>query len=871
MLPKLTSVCAPPGYGKTVLLSMLYRRSRELGERAVWISLDDRDSDLQAMLALLAQALAQVEDHAAEPELAAQEAPGDRDAQADQLLARLTALAALPAITVVFLDNLHFCSDEQAAPFFDRLLFASPPSLRLVVSSVDALPIDMLRAKLELGARALDAGHLAFGPAGIASMFLASGQPILDHDLLDRIHARTEGWPAAVRLLLILSAGEHGIEGAIERFSGEDSDIALVLTRRVLADFDPQLVRFLQEIALLREFSAELASHVTGAVQAPAWITTLVDRNLLVFPLDRSRRWLRMHTLLREYLLAEGRTRIDRERRQAILQRAAQWHADQGDDVTAIDLAIEAPSMELAARWIDRVSRTVVGDNGQLPLFVRWVEQVMASGAPVSLDTHTWYIWALCFSLQYEAAQRSMEALDARLAAGGLPPGEEAALRKRLGMLRVVTSVYLDNLDVVRKEAGAWLADGGDPDAFSVAVVATGAAVSEIARLDFTAARLYLDRAGGAIARTRSEYGIGWVAAMSACIALAQGGPEEADRLIAHARPTVVAGIGDDSGVVATMDFVHAKALLDLGRIDEAQVAASRGLRRAAQHGVIETAAHGLACCLALWGGEPDSPWAPSALETAVLSHPPRLARLFAGMYARKLVRLGRVDEALDVARRGRWLDEDAREPADGEVEASAVALARIELALAQGHSREGMAQLERRLKLAKERSLRREQAELHLMAMAMAVRHGEVRLALRQLTMAIVVSAPRKLVWPFHEHLEAISRVLADSRPKDFGLTQAADLAFLARLQVLSREHGAPLAELASSSTAGEVERLTPRELALIELLSQGLSNQQLADREGLSVPTVKWHLYNLYAKLNVKSRAAAVAKARSLGALRR
>jgi len=867
MLPKLISVCAPPGYGKTVLLSMLYRRASARGERVAWISLDDRDSSLQAMISLIGQSLAQTEEDAADSELAAQEAPSDRGAQADRLLARL---AALPATTVVFIDNLHFCSDEQAGSFLDRLLFVSPPSLRLVVSSVNALPVDMLRAKLELGARVLEAGHLAFDRAGIASLFLAAGMPGLDHELLDRIHARTEGWPAAVRLLLILSANEHGIEDAVERFSGEDSDIALVLTRRVLAGFDPALVRFLHEIALLREFSAELALHVTGATRAPAWITMLVDRNLLVFPLDRSRRWLRMHTLLREYLLAEGRLHMDRERRTQILQQAAQWHADQGDDVTAIELAIEAPSMTLASKWIDRASRTVVGDNGQLPLFVRWVEQLMAAGAPVSLDTHAWYIWALCFSLQYEAAQRSIEAFDARLAADSRPPGEEAVLRKRLRMLRVVASVYLDKNDVARSEAGIWLADGSDLDALSVAVVAMGAAIAEMARLEFTSVRLHLDRASGAIARTRSEHGIGWVAAMSACMALSQGGPEEADQIITHARPTVVADIGADSGVVATMDFVHSRALLDLGRIAAAQVAASRGLRRASQHGVIETAAQGLACCLALWDGEPDSPWAPSMLDTAVRSHPPRLAQLFAAMHARKLVRLGRVDEAFDVARRGRVLGNDTSAPAADTVEASAVALVRIELALEQGHSRKGIAHLERRLKYAKERGLRREQAELHLLAMTMAVRHGDARQALRQLTMAIVVSARRKLVWPFHENLGAIGRVLADSRTRDFGLTQAADLALLAHLQDLSLGAGVAPAGLPSGSTMREVEHLTPRELAFLELLGQGLSNQQLADREGLSVPTVKWHLYNLYAKLNVKSRATAVAKARTLGAIR-
>ena len=62
-----------------------------------------------------------------------------------------------------------------------------------------------------------------------------------------------------------------------------------------------------------------------------------------------------------------------------------------------------------------------------------------------------------------------------------------------------------------------------------------------------------------------------------------------------------------------------------------------------------------------------------------------------------------------------------------------------------------------------------------------------------------------------------------------------------------------------------------TSRELELLRLIEVGLSNQQLADRLNVSVATVKWHLYNLYTKLGVSSRSAALARARSLNLLGR
>jgi LuxR family maltose regulon positive regulatory protein len=53
---------------------------------------------------------------------------------------------------------------------------------------------------------------------------------------------------------------------------------------------------------------------------------------------------------------------------------------------------------------------------------------------------------------------------------------------------------------------------------------------------------------------------------------------------------------------------------------------------------------------------------------------------------------------------------------------------------------------------------------------------------------------------------------------------------------------------------------------LELLRLVHAGLSNQQIADSTGVALPTVKWHLYNVYAKLDVKNRSAAIARARSL-----
>jgi LuxR family maltose regulon positive regulatory protein len=74
-----------------------------------------------------------------------------------------------------------------------------------------------------------------------------------------------------------------------------------------------------------------------------------------------------------------------------------------------------------------------------------------------------------------------------------------------------------------------------------------------------------------------------------------------------------------------------------------------------------------------------------------------------------------------------------------------------------------------------------------------------------------------------------------------------------------------------ASPAPAGSrlAEPLSRRELELLPLIAEGLTNQQIADRLVLSLHTVKAHARSIYAKLGVGSRTQAAARARALGLL--
>jgi ATP/maltotriose-dependent transcriptional regulator MalT len=66
-----------------------------------------------------------------------------------------------------------------------------------------------------------------------------------------------------------------------------------------------------------------------------------------------------------------------------------------------------------------------------------------------------------------------------------------------------------------------------------------------------------------------------------------------------------------------------------------------------------------------------------------------------------------------------------------------------------------------------------------------------------------------------------------------------------------------------------GLIEPLSQRELEILKLIAQGLSNHEISERLFLALDTVKGHNRSIYGKLQVQRRTEAIARARELGLL--
>ena len=477
--------------------------------------------------------------------------------------------------------------------------------------------------------------------------------------------------------------------------------------------------------------------------------------------------------------------------------------------------------------------------------------------------------------MQHERARSALLALDQRIAAtqeaDALPAPN--APQHQLPYLRTVINVYLDRLPEAHSLALQWLHDCGPADAMSHAITAAVLAMVEVQQGLLGPARSHLELADVVIQRTASPWGRAWVAIVWAFLYSAQAQVLAADRVLAAARHQARQALGEGALVVTAIDFVHAHVLLDLGRTEQARMSAARGCAAAAQHGIASSAEMGLAACIALWSGRDDEAFAPRDSDRLSAVYPARVARGATASRVRRYLQLGRLQDALALSRQGDALHGRTiagAAPSLSQLSGDAL-LAPLEMQAAQGHADSVLRQLEPLLATAQTRGLVRNYVELQLLAAELYVRRQQMSRASARLALAISAASPGRLVQPFLIRGARLAPLLIPEATRVPGLVHPQELQFLEHLRTVCTSSAAPQAELAAPGGATVADTPSARELELLSLLNLGLTNLQLADRLGLSLATVKWHLRNVYAKLGVGTRSAALAKARALHLLPR
>jgi LuxR family maltose regulon positive regulatory protein len=347
---RLIILSAPPGYGKTTLAAQ-WLSTRDVP--GAWLTIDDLDNDLGSFVGYLVAAMKTAYPHAGRHTGSLMNAPQavPPSALADALI---EDLASLPGALVLVLDDYYRVTDSEVEAFMARLVQFLPTNIQIMLTtrSDPAMPLTRLRGLGQIAE--FRAGDLQFSNDETRRLLSnLTGEPV-DDQAATLLGRRMEGWAIGLRFAALARRENESLLSLAQRFAREGQGVTSdYLLEEVLAKQPPDVQDFLLRTAILERLSERLCTAVTGQAAGRGMLDRLWRANLLITPLDDQRTWFRYHSLFRELLLRWLYESYSTETVGALHRRTAVWLGQEGLIGEALSHAVAANDKALAVRLVD--------------------------------------------------------------------------------------------------------------------------------------------------------------------------------------------------------------------------------------------------------------------------------------------------------------------------------------------------------------------------------------------------------------------------------------------------------------------------------------------------------------------------------------
>jgi len=846
---KLTLISAPAGFGKTTLLSEWVSGC----ERPVaWLSLDEGDNDPTRFLTYLVAALQTIAANIGKGVSGVLQSPQSPPTESI-LTALLNEIATVPENFVLVLDDYHVIDSKPIDNALTFLIEHLPPQMRLIIATREDpdLPLARLRAGDQL--TELRVTDLRFTPSEAAEFLNQLMALNLSADDIAALETRTEGWVAGLQLAAISMQGHTDASSFIKSFTGSHHFVMDYLVEEVLLQQSASVQTFLLRTSILDRMCGPLCDAVVLDPSASGQETLeyLEHVNLFIVPLDNERRWYRYHhlfaDLLRQRLHQSAASSPGEERMgvDELHKRASAWYEDNGLEIEAFHHAAAANDYERAERLIEGKGMPLHFRGAVAPV-LNWLASLPTMVLDAWPSLWTSYASVLLVTGQTTVVEQKLQAAEAALQ-DAAPDDKNKDLVGRIAAIRATAAINQTQPETIIAQSRRAL-EYLHPNNLAFRT-------STIWKLGY-AYHLQGDRS--AASKAYSEViSIGKasgnvVFTLMATIGL--GGLQESDNQLRVAEQTyrsVLKLFGDQPLPFASEAHLGlARILYEWNDLDTAQRHAQQSIELARQIENTDRVIVSEVFLARVKLAQGDAAGAASILAKASQSARQhnfvnRISEVSA-LHVLTLLRQGNQAAAAQLAQTHKLPISQAR------------------VHLAQGDASTALAVLEPLRRQAEAKGWEDERLKV-LVLQAVALRaHGEKDEAVQMLGDALALAEPGGFIRLFVDEGAPMAHLLSEAAAQRSMPDYTSKL-----LAVFEAENQKSEDRSYLSKTQPLIEPLSQRELEVLQLIAQGLSNREIGERLFLALSSVKGHNLNIFGKLQVQRRTEAVARARELGLL--
>jgi len=878
---KLTLISAPAGFGKTTMvcdwlgnLPQDMVKEGHIHNRCAWLSLDEDDSDPTRFLTYFIAALRQVE--------GIETTFGDvalsmlRSPQPPPIKIILTSLineiSEIPGRIVFVLDDYHSIKSESIDDALIFLLEHLPPQMHLVIATRNDpnLNISRLRGRDQL--TELRAADLRFSTSEAAEFFnQVMGLKLTEEDIT-ALERRTEGWIAGLQLAAISIQGHDDTFEFIKSFSGSNRLVIDYLIEEVMSQLPENIQTFLLKTAILNRLTGPLCDALTGQNNGQATLEMLDRANLFLISLDSERRWYRYHHLFAD-LLRQRLSRKYGDDVSGLHAIASVWYENNGQISEAVRHAVNAGEYERAAQLVEQHT-VAIFTRGNLHALIRWIKALPDE----VLRSRSWlcvyHAWGLAFAGQLSEVDEFLEIAENIVKSESQPDRGEIQITSgnceilgNIAAIRAFMAVMVGDFPQVIDQAqrAEKLLTPSSMWAGSVCQWAMGYTHYSQGNLDQAAEHFAEVIRYGHIIENIWTITTGMTDLAS--IYREQGRLHRCVSLCREALQIIDEYGAQRFGYVGRLESRLADALCEQNMLTEAIHYANSGVEKAQNwknpnhyiyayqvkarvlhaQGDIQEAKRAT--------NEADRMWRAAPISKALTASQEKSQILL-------WISDGNISSAAN------WMDEFQVEILieGGALEDILRLISITRVLIAQGRLDEALGHLENLENITKLKKLNNSHIEVLILTALVLDAKNDRDMALTYLRKSFTLAAKEGYVRIFVNEGPPMARLLYEALSRGIMPDYVRQL-----LGAFPLEESAQAPAKKSQVDQSElIEPLSEREIEVLQLIAEGLTNQEIASKLFLSLNTIKTHTRNIYAKLGIHTRTQAVARGRTLGLVR-
>ncbi len=857
---QLVLIQSQPGYGKTKLLGKLCKDSKK-NNISIFISESDNNpiellkkivSSLQATKLDVNTAFINQLDNISLPSL-------------EPIINSMLDSCLVSEVYDIFVDDIDLLTNESSNKIISSFIAKSNDPFHLIVTCTKSPNFSYSNLLLHNQVGMIDEAYLKLSFCDVRHLFDTQGFEEIESYKLEKLLNITEGWPLGIQFVLNHIKSEHEVDLIIEDLQQGNQSLATYFSEKSYKKQTADYKKFIHEISVVDEFHLSLCNDITQDQNAHAKLSYLLEDNTFITTIAHDH--FKFHPLFLKFLRNKARLALGHFGILDCSIRAANWLYNNDRTSKAIELALNVGQFDTASGWIVK-ELDIFLKKGRHYDYIEWVNKLPVSFLDKYPLIRSNYMLVLCFTKQFDKMNENSLILLAQLP--DVDENSAQIIKRQTSLASFLMSALKDDIKGLNSKITHWLNEWGHREVYqannqyhfelAMAHLVKGFSCKCISLFDEGKKSLFC--ALEHFKSAESYFGVGWTTAILSVLYAKQGFHHEAFQESTESLKELTNKLGKQSHLGYMLSTLIAAMYYEFGELELAQK-------------YIESC----------------QPYIKEQGSTDIL------IALFQ-TESKIFVAKGLVDEGLNVLKNAiKWSENKdyfrLKLTLVDDLITSLLLNNRIKEAdnYAQAYQIQQTVINEYHISSHKDKIISKslihqliinEKYQDAIELLHQLIDKSQQNLQMRQLSywlllMAITYFAmeDKKNALAFFVNSIEISRTRKYLRMYvDEGRLVYELLMFAVNEELTKEQHSFVCLLLKQCpdicyKKQTLIEPLTTKEKEIVLQLGGGLPNKQVANALNISEGTLKWHLHNIYLKLNVKNRAQALIAAKEHGYL--